>query len=88
VEVAGDGSITNFTEKGVSGPGWINGGVYFLKKAVLELMPPGRFISLEQEVLPNLVGQGLYGYKMAGKFIDIGTPESYAEAAEFLRHLR
>jgi D-glycero-alpha-D-manno-heptose 1-phosphate guanylyltransferase len=88
VEVAADGAITSFKEKGVPGPGWINAGVYFLKKSVLELMPPGRFLSLEQDLLPTLVGQGLYGHRVAGKFIDIGTPESYAEAAECLRHLR
>ncbi len=88
VEVAADGAIMSFKEKGVPGPGWINAGVYFLKKSVLELMPPRRFLSLEQDLLPTLVGQGLYGHRVAGKFIDIGTPESYAEAAEFLRHLR
>jgi len=88
VEVAGDGSITSFKEKGVPGPGWINAGVYILKKAVLELMPPRRFLSLEEDLLPTLVGQGLYGHRVAGKFIDIGTPESYAEAGEFLRCLR
>ncbi len=88
VEVAGDGSITNFKEKGVPGPGWINAGVYLLKKAVLELMEPRRFLSLEEDLLPTLVGQGLYGHRVEGKFIDIGTPESYAVAAEFLRRLR
>jgi NDP-sugar pyrophosphorylase family protein len=88
VEVAGDGSITNFQEKGVPGPGWINAGVYLLKKAVLELMEPRRFLSLEGDLLPTLVGQGLYGQRVAGKFIDIGTPESYAEGVEFLRRLR
>jgi len=88
VEVAGDGSITNFKEKGVPGPGWINAGVYLLKKAVLDLMPPRRFLSLEEDLLPTLMGQGLYGHRVAGKFIDIGMPESYAEAAEFLRCLR
>jgi NDP-sugar pyrophosphorylase family protein len=88
VEVAGDGSITNFKEKGVPGPGWINAGVYLLKKAVLELITPQRFLSLEEDLLPTLVGQGLYGQRVAGKFIDIGTPESYAVAAEFLRRLR
>ena len=88
VEVAGDGRITNFKEKGVPGPGWINAGVYLLKKAVLELITPQRFFSLEADLLPTLVGQGLYGHGVAGKFIDIGTPESYAMAAEFLRRLR
>jgi NDP-sugar pyrophosphorylase family protein len=88
VEVAGDGSITHFQEKGVPGPGWINAGVYLLKKAVLKLMAPRRFLSLEADLLPTLVGQGLYGQGVAGQFIDIGTPESYAGAAEFLRRLR
>lgn len=88
VEAAADGAITNFQEKAVPGPGWINAGVYLVKKAVLELIPPRRFFSLEGDLLPTLVGQGLYGHRVAGRFIDIGTPESYAVAADFLRQLR
>ncbi len=88
VEMAADGTITNFQEKGVPGPGWINAGVYLVKKAVLELIPPRRFFSLEGDLLPTLVGQGLYGHRVAGRFIDIGTPESYAVAADFLRQLQ
>jgi D-glycero-alpha-D-manno-heptose 1-phosphate guanylyltransferase len=84
VEVAEDGAITGFREKGISGPGWISAGVYFFKKTVLELIPPHQAYSLEQDLFPRLIGKGLYGYRVKGNFIDIGTPESYARAGEFL----
>lgn len=84
VELSEDGSIAAFKEKGGSGPGWINAGVYFLKRSIIELIPTGRAYSLEQDLISRLIGKGLYGYRAPAKFIDIGTPESFARAGEFL----
>jgi mannose-1-phosphate guanylyltransferase len=44
------------------------------------MVPPGRAVSIEREVFPELVGDGLYGYLSDGYWIDIGTPERYLEA--------
>jgi mannose-1-phosphate guanylyltransferase len=43
-------------------------------------VPAGRAVSIEREVFPELVGDGLYGYLSDGYWIDIGTPERYLEA--------
>jgi mannose-1-phosphate guanylyltransferase len=43
-------------------------------------IPAGRAVSFEREVFPSLVGKGLYGFDVAGYWIDIGTPERYLEA--------
>jgi mannose-1-phosphate guanylyltransferase len=44
-------------------------------------MPPaGTNVSIEREVFPTLVGEGLYGYESDGYWLDIGTPERYLQA--------
>lgn len=66
-----------------SAPVWISAGVYLLSRAVIEGLAQRAPSSLERDVFPFLVGAGLYAYQGGGRFIDIGTPESYAEAQEF-----
>jgi NDP-sugar pyrophosphorylase family protein len=86
VETDAAGRITHYLEKGSTpGPGWINAGIYLLDREVVASIPPNRSVSLEREVFPAWIGRGLYGHRHGGPFIDIGTPESYARAAEFLR---
>jgi D-glycero-alpha-D-manno-heptose 1-phosphate guanylyltransferase len=79
-----EGKITGFQEKR-SDPaaGWINGGLYLLGRALIEKIPAGRAVSLEKELFPAWIEQGLYGYRSLGRFLDIGTPETYAQAEEF-----
>ena len=86
VIVAEDGFLSAFEEKVInSGPGWINAGICITKKSLVASMPAGKSFSLEREFFPSLVGKGLYGFCSNGKFIDIGTPESYHRAQEFFR---
>ena len=59
----------------------VNAGAYVLERAVLDLIPPGRAVSIEREVFPRLVGQGLYGRRLDGYWMDIGTPERYLRAS-------
>jgi NDP-sugar pyrophosphorylase family protein len=84
VAVDETGAVVRFVEKGgAAGPGWINAGIYVLGQEALGAIPENRPVSLEREVYPAFVGRGLYGWQGGGRFIDIGTPESYAEAAAF-----
>ena len=84
VEVDTEGQITRFEEKGrQAGPGWINAGIYLFTKRLLRTIPDSDAISLEQELLPNWINDGLYGYQSDGRFLDIGTPEAYALAEQF-----
>jgi D-glycero-alpha-D-manno-heptose 1-phosphate guanylyltransferase len=80
-----EGRVTRFIEKGQDGPGWINAGIYFVTRRLIESIPPMQTVSLERQVFPKWVGQGLYAYKTTGGFLDIGTPGSYAEAEKFFR---
>ena len=72
--------IVTFAEKSASGPGLINGGIYLLNKSILDglqLKP----CSIESDLFPTLLeNKSLYGCDYDGFFIDIGLPETLADA--------
>ena len=78
-----DGRVEAFLEKseGPAPTNRINAGAYVIEREVVEsCIAPGRAVSFEREVFPELVGDGLYGHEASGYWIDIGTPERYLEA--------
>ena len=81
VPTADDGQVEQFLEKapGPAPTNRINAGAYLLDRDVIERIPPGRAVSIEREIFPSLVGQGLYGYLAAGYWMDVGTPRRYLE---------
>jgi len=84
VELAADGQVLSFVEKGVSnGPGYINGGFYLASRGLLRSLPSSQPVSLERDWLPLHTDGRLYGWPTCGDFIDIGTPESFAATATF-----
>lgn len=88
VELDERGFVTRFVEKGSeNGPGWINAGVYLLDRDLIAEIPAGRAVSLEREMFPQWIARGLVGYRCEAAFLDIGTPERYAAAQEFVRKL-
>lgn len=80
VSLEGD-AVTAFREKSASatGPALINGGVYLMSRDVL-----GRIkgpCSIEQDIFPPLAAEGrLRGAAFQGYFLDIGLPDTYAQA--------
>jgi mannose-1-phosphate guanylyltransferase len=78
-----DGEITEFLEKPSPeqiDTDEINAGAYLLERSVLDYIPPEQAVSIEREVFPRLIGEGLYGIRLEGYWIDIGTPERFLEA--------
>ena len=78
-----DGEITEFLEKPEPDQidtDEINAGAYLLERSVLDEIPPDREVSIEREVFPRLIGRGLYGIRLEGYWIDIGTPDRFLEA--------
>jgi NDP-sugar pyrophosphorylase family protein len=63
----------------------VNAGVYVINRSwALTAWPEGVF-SLETDVLLRLHHQSLImGFLSEGDFLDIGTPESYADATRFV----
>jgi mannose-1-phosphate guanylyltransferase len=79
-----DGEVLGFLEKpdpSEIDTDEISAGAYVVERQVLDLIPPGRKVSIEREVFPRLVGQGLYGRRLEGYWMDIGTPERYLQAS-------
>jgi mannose-1-phosphate guanylyltransferase len=81
VAIDDDGAVVAFVEKPSSTePGQlVSAGAYVLERSVLDLIAPGRAVSIEREVWPRLVGAGLHGYVASGYWLDIGTPERYLQ---------
>ena len=76
------GEVTEFVEK--PAPDQIDtrnisAGAYVLERSVLDLLEAEEPASIERDVFPRLVGEGLYGYVADGYWLDIGTPERYLE---------
>src|SRR3954449_10154577 len=78
-----DTSVSEFLEKPSPDQidtNLINAGAYVLHRDVLADVPTDQHVSIEREVFPTLVGDGLYGYESSGYWLDIGTPERYLQA--------
>ncbi len=85
VRLNDDGSVLAFEERGTPAPGLINAGLYCARPETWSrVVPTGRSLSLEREVLPHLVGRGLYAVEVTGLFIDIGVPADYNRAQTLL----
>src|SRR4051794_8795702 len=77
-----DGEVTEFVEK--PSPDQIDtnnisAGAYVLERSVLGLLEAGQSASIERQVFPRLVGNGLYGFVGEAYWMDIGTPERYLQ---------
>jgi D-glycero-alpha-D-manno-heptose 1-phosphate guanylyltransferase len=85
VHVDASGRVTGFAEKTGSGtPGLVNGGIYVFNHGVWQYIPEGP-ASLERDVFPRVLDQGVYAQEQHGMFIDIGTPADYARAQQLLQ---
>ena len=87
VQVAANGRVTGFLEKRAGGStDLINAGVYVFNRRIFDYLPEGQ-ASLEKDVFPKILDQGLYVSEQRGVFIDIGTPEDYARAQTLCERL-
>lgn len=82
------GRIARVHEKGRSGPGLVNGGLYLLPGDLWRSVPMPEVFSWELDFLQPLApGLGTAGVVLDAPFLDIGTPESYARAESILPDL-
>ena len=82
VRLRDDHSVEEFVEKPSADQidtNLISAGAYVLERSMLDLIPPDRNVSIEREIWPQLVGNGLYGYAAEAYWLDIGTPERYLQ---------
>ncbi len=83
VEVGPDSRVRRFVEK-APGRGTINAGVYLFSAAFLDRLTGSEAASLERDVLEAAAPGSLHAFISQGRFIDIGTPESLAVAADVI----
>ena len=70
--------VTGFNEKNTTkddGEGLINAGIYLFNQSSMTLFPSAKNISLEYDIFPGLIKNGLYGYVDNARLFDIGTPQ-------------
>ena len=63
---------------------WINAGVAVWSRTVLDRIPSGKPVSFEQEILPGLLGEGVFGFRLAGYWDDAGSPERLLRSQRLL----
>ncbi len=82
--------VSSFIEKNEkTGPGLVNAGIYYFTRQVLKYFPNQEAFSAEQEVMPRLAQEKLLmGFPLEGKFIDIGIPEDFLKAQNYLKEFR
>jgi NDP-sugar pyrophosphorylase family protein len=74
--------VAGFSEKASNeSSGIVNAGVYVFDNIILDYIADGP-ASLERDVFPRIIDQGVYALEQRGMFIDIGTPEDYARAQQ------
>lgn len=75
--------VTHFCEKeaGAARDGWVNAGVYVIERELLERVPFGEVVSLERDVFPAALHDGLLlaAFPQDAGFHDIGTPDALRE---------
>ncbi len=68
--------VVSIEEKGRSGAGLINGGLYMLTREFFLGRTPGEAFSFERDVMPTAVARGqVYAFLGTSYFRDIGVPE-------------
>lgn len=87
LELSSEGRILGFKEK-KEGSGEISCGFYLFNRTLFENLSFGESFSLERDFFPHcLLKYKMSGFPCAGTFIDIGTPESFAQSQELLRSI-
>ena len=84
VEIDSLDRVTRFVEKSGAPPepGWVNAGVYLFDRSILELIGKLAHGSLERDILQAMPPGSIHAYRTEGRFLDIGTPESMAQASK------
>jgi mannose-1-phosphate guanylyltransferase len=82
VRLADDNAVEEFVEKPSADQidtHLISAGAYVLERSVVDMIDADRSVSIEREIWPRLVGQGLFGFPSDAYWLDIGTPERYLQ---------
>jgi len=89
LEIDADRRVIRFAEKDPSAVdlSWINGGTYLFGRPILRQVASLDKGSLERDILAQMPAGRIRAFPTAGRFLDIGTPETLAIAKEVLAQL-
>ncbi|MEM7394655.1 MAG: sugar phosphate nucleotidyltransferase [Verrucomicrobiota bacterium] len=72
-------------EKGKTGPGYVNAGMFLTHRSIFDSIEPDTFVSTEQEIFPQLIEQGkLIALPTDPPMLDMGTEDGFREMEAFL----
>src|SRR5262249_10267158 len=83
VDLEPDGRVLRFSEKPLDPiPGDVTARTYLLDPEALRRWEGGANISIEREIFPTLIAEGLpvYGSPSDAYWLDLGTPQNYLQA--------
>jgi dTDP-glucose pyrophosphorylase len=83
-----DENILNFIEKPTY-TYYSNGGIYLLKKSVLDIIPKNSFFNAT-DLMEQLIQRGLKvtSYPLVGYWLDIGNPQDYQKAQYDIKNIK
>jgi mannose-1-phosphate guanylyltransferase len=88
-DVKENGNIIRFVEKPKpeqAPSNLINAGAYLLEQTVLDYIEPGKLVSMEKKIFPQIIQDTnrFFGYQFNGYWMDIGRIKSYLHVHQFL----
>lgn len=80
IDIDDEGRVMEFREKSAAGspPYWISAGIYLLDRRTLDDIADLGRGSLERDVFERRPAGSIFAFRIAGRFLDIGTPETLA----------
>ncbi|REE01638.1 nucleotidyltransferase family protein [Marinoscillum furvescens] len=88
IETSNDGSIQNFKEKPTY-TYFSNGGIYLMKRSVVDLIPKGKFYNATDLVEDMIIrGMKVTSYPLRGYWLDVGKHEDFQKAQEDIKHIK
>lgn len=86
VEFDAAGQVTAFLEKADRERGWVNGGVYWMRRTLIDKIPATGSSSLETDIFPRLAAARVLTVRRVDPpLLDMGTPEGLAAMEAYLR---
>jgi len=86
IDLDAENRILAFREKEVQQTtGLVSVGVYCFEHRAFDRMPAAEVFSIEKDFFPAILDEAVYGFLDDGTFLDIGTPERFAQAQHIFK---
>lgn len=83
VELSTEGRVKEISEKAKSGPGYVNGGAYWVKSGIFRKYDKKRFEFESEFLVEKIKKVKVFGVKTDSDFVDIGIPTDLEKARKY-----